>query len=89
MANKSEASEKLKEYVSTVKNKFLKMPTTTDNGAEYTGNEIEEYLRENGNHHQLTVPFSPCQNGVVEHKNRPLLEMARSTLNEVNIPHKL
>lgn len=38
----------------------------TDNGAEYTRNELGKYLSDHGIHRQLTVPHSPFQYGVAE-----------------------
>ena len=74
---KSEVFSKLKEYIKFTSNKFGKIPETlrSDNGGEYVNREIEEYLKENGIHHQLTVPHCPSQNGVAERKNRTLVEM--------------
>nr|GEY20917.1 hypothetical protein [Tanacetum cinerariifolium] len=50
----------------------------TDNGEEYTSNEFEYFLLQQGVIHQVTVPYSPQQNGVFERKNRMVIEMARS-----------
>ncbi|EOY13053.1 Uncharacterized protein TCM_031572 [Theobroma cacao] len=58
----------------------------SDNGAEYTANEFEAYLSKLGIMHQLTVPYSPQQNGVLERKNRTLMEMARCLLFEKKLP---
>ena len=58
----------------------------TDNGGEYTSNEFEEFLRLQGAIHQVTVPYSPQQNGVSERKNRTVMEMARSMLFEKKLP---
>ncbi|GJS06698.1 retrovirus-related pol polyprotein from transposon TNT 1-94 [Tanacetum coccineum] len=58
----------------------------TDNGGEYTSNEFEYFLRQQGVIHQVTVPYSPQQNGVSERKNRTIVEMARSMLYEKKLP---
>ncbi|GJU49498.1 retrovirus-related pol polyprotein from transposon TNT 1-94 [Tanacetum coccineum] len=58
----------------------------TDNGGEYTSNEFEYFLRQQGVIHQVTVPYSPQQNGVSERKNRTVMEMARSMLYEKKLP---
>ena len=52
----------------------------TDNGGEYTSQEFEKYLQENGIKHQTTVPYNPQQNGVAERMNRTLLNMVRSMM---------
>nr|GEZ54451.1 retrovirus-related Pol polyprotein from transposon TNT 1-94 [Tanacetum cinerariifolium] len=53
----------------------------TDNYGEYTLNEFEDFIRQQGVIHQVIVPYSPQQNGVFERKNRTVMEMARSILN--------
>ena len=52
----------------------------TDNGVEYVSNEFKSYLREHGIQHQLTVPYTPQQNGVAERMNRTLMDCVRSML---------
>jgi transposase InsO family protein len=52
----------------------------SDRGGEFTSNEFKEFCEANGIHRPLTVPRSPQQNGVVEKKNRTILNMARSML---------
>ena len=47
----------------------------SDNGGEYLGNDFKNYLSENGIHHQLTVAYTPQQNGVAERMNRTLTEV--------------
>ncbi|KAL3612663.1 hypothetical protein D5086_003683 [Populus alba] len=49
----------------------------TDNGGEYTSKEFSVFCQEAGIVHQLTVPYSPQQNGVLERKNRTVMEMTR------------
>lgn len=48
----------------------------TDRGGEFTSNEFNEFCEANGIKRFLTVPRSPQQNGVVERKNRSILNMA-------------
>lgn len=52
----------------------------TDNGREYLNNDFDNSLRVNGIKRQLTVPYTPQQNGVAERANRTLIEMARTML---------
>uniref|UniRef100_A0A0A1WFC7 Retrovirus-related Pol polyprotein from transposon TNT 1-94 n=1 Tax=Zeugodacus cucurbitae TaxID=28588 RepID=A0A0A1WFC7_ZEUCU len=52
----------------------------TDNGREYVNNNFKRFLGECGIRHQLTVPYTPQQNGVAERANRTLVEMARCML---------
>ncbi|CAL8993466.1 unnamed protein product, partial [Prunus brigantina] len=39
--------------------------------------------------HETTTPFTPQQNGVSERKNRQLLEVARSLMLDMSVPHHL
>jgi transposase InsO family protein len=48
----------------------------SNRGGEFTSNEFKEFCEENGIHRPLMVPRSPQQNGVVERKNRTILNMA-------------
>nr|GEU73653.1 zinc finger, CCHC-type [Tanacetum cinerariifolium] len=50
----------------------------TDRGGEFTSNEFHKYYRENEIIIQLTAPYSPQQNGVVERKNKTILSTTRS-----------
>ena len=46
-------------------------------------------LKWNANNvHQLTAPYNPQQNGVVERKNRTILKMTRCLLHEKYLPKK-
>ncbi len=48
-------------------------------------NEFYAYLAEHGIHHQLTVAYTPQQNGVAERMNRTLMNLVRSMLHHKNI----
>lgn len=52
----------------------------SDNGREYVNKEFDEALRNEGIGRQLTVPYTPQQNGIAERANRTLVEMARSMM---------
>ncbi|GJY09429.1 zinc finger, CCHC-type containing protein [Tanacetum coccineum] len=45
----------------------------TDRGGKFTSNEFTKYCKENGIARQLTAPYSPQQNGVVERRNRTVV----------------
>ncbi|XP_074356574.1 uncharacterized protein LOC141696316 [Apium graveolens] len=51
--------------------------------------EFEAFLKENGIKHQLTVSFSPYQNGVAERKNRIIMELVCSMLKTKRLPHPI
>nr|GEU85354.1 hypothetical protein [Tanacetum cinerariifolium] len=58
----------------------------TDHGGEFTSKEFANFCEENGIVRHLTAPYSPQQNGVVERRNRTVMEMARSLLKGRNVP---
>jgi transposase InsO family protein len=50
----------------------------SDNGHEFKNSPLETFCRDLGLEHQFSSPYVACHNGVVERKNRPLCEMART-----------
>jgi hypothetical protein len=58
----------------------------SDNGTEFKNSQIEGFLEEEGIKHEFSSPYTPQQNGVVERKNRTLLDMARTMLDEYKTP---
>lgn len=52
----------------------------TDNGTEFTNQELRSYLEDVGITHQTSVVRTPQQNEVVERRNRTLVEAARTRL---------
>ncbi|WVZ88092.1 hypothetical protein U9M48_034645 [Paspalum notatum var. saurae] len=52
----------------------------TDHGGEFTAVTFEEYCAEKGVHWQLTAPYSPQQNSVVERRNQTVMAAARCLL---------
>ncbi|GKA71938.1 integrase, catalytic region, zinc finger, CCHC-type containing protein [Tanacetum coccineum] len=52
----------------------------TDNGTEFVNQVLTEFYESVGIFHQKSVPRTPQQNGVVERRNRTLMEVARTML---------
>jgi hypothetical protein len=79
MKKKSEVIEKFKKYKCLVEKKTERKIKTvrSDNGTEYTSHCLEDFLKQEGIRHELTVEYTPQQNGVSERKNRSLVETAR------------
>ncbi|KAK1693749.1 hypothetical protein QYE76_010446 [Lolium multiflorum] len=59
----------------------------TDNGTEFKNYTMREFVDDEGIKHEFSAPYTPQQNGVVERKNRTIIEMARTMLSEFNSPH--
>ena len=58
----------------------------SDHGGEFKNHEFQSYYEENGIHHNLLVSRTPQQNGIIERKNRTLIEMSRTMLVESVLP---
>jgi hypothetical protein len=58
----------------------------TDRGGEFTSVEFGRYCAERGVQRQLTAPYSPQQNGVVERRNQSVVAMARCMLKAKSLP---
>jgi transposase InsO family protein len=58
----------------------------TDRGGEFTSIEFGEYCANLGVGRQLTAPYSPQQNGVVERRNQTIIATARSMMKAKGVP---
>lgn len=87
MKHKSEVTKIFKQHVTMVeRQKDRKVKAIrSDNGTEYVNKEFDEYLRVLGIKRQLTVPYTPQQNGVAERCNRTIVEMARAMVNSAGL----
>ncbi|CAL8152562.1 unnamed protein product [Prunus armeniaca] len=57
-------------------------------GGEYTSTEFLQFCEEIGLERQLTVAYSPQQNGVAERKNKTTVEMSKTMMKEKKLPYK-
>ena len=87
--HKSEVLDKFKEFEAITTNECGHRIGTLriDNGGEYLSAEFKTYLKSKGIRHQLSVPYSPEQNGVAERMNRTLIESARSMIAHAGLPN--
>lgn len=60
-----------------------------DRGGEFISNEFSAFCESNGITRYLTAPYTPQQNGVVERRNRTLLDMVRSIQKHMKFPNYL
>nr|GFA80816.1 retrovirus-related Pol polyprotein from transposon TNT 1-94 [Tanacetum cinerariifolium] len=58
----------------------------TDKGMEFLNQTLHAYFAAEGIHHQTSVARTPEQNGVVERRNRTLIEAARTMLSAAKVP---
>jgi transposase InsO family protein len=61
----------------------------SENGFEFKNLQVEEYLEEEGIKHEFSAPYNPQQNGVVERKNRTLINMAITMVGEYKTPKRV
>ncbi|GJW67359.1 retrovirus-related pol polyprotein from transposon TNT 1-94 [Tanacetum coccineum] len=59
---------------------IMEQSIRTDNGTEFVNQTLREYYEKVGISHETSVARSPQQNGVVERRNRTLIEAARTML---------
>ena len=58
----------------------------SDHSGKFKNHSFENFYNDFGIEHQFSSPRTPQKNGVVERKNRSIQEMARTMLNENNLP---
>ena len=58
----------------------------SDNGTEFKNAVLNDFCADKGITRQYSAPRTPQQNGVVERKNRTLIEAARTMLSESKLP---
>jgi len=61
----------------------------SDNGREFQNDKFDRFCSKLGIKHNFSAPRTPQQNGVVERKNRSLVELAKTMLNETELPNYL
>jgi transposase InsO family protein len=82
--DKSKVHEIFKKFAIRAKNEFEEKikRVRSDNGTNFKNTNIEDHLDGEGNGHELSIPYTPQKNGIVERKNRTLIEAARTMLDE-------
>ncbi|WVZ76735.1 hypothetical protein U9M48_024680 [Paspalum notatum var. saurae] len=89
MESKDEAFGFVRDLVLRLRNESHTMRAIrSDNGGEFRNSRFENFYRDLGLEHQFSSPYTPPQNGVVECKNRTLVEMARMMLDEHRTPRR-
>jgi transposase InsO family protein len=88
LQDKIEAKGLVNKFIRRVQNEFeLKVKNIrSENGSEFSNTQVEKFLDEEGIKHELSTPYTPQQNGIVERKNRTLIEAARTMFGEYETP---
>lgn len=92
LQEKSEALKKFKNFKKLVEKETkaaMQTLRTDRGGGEFTSRDFQNYCDRYGIRRHVTAPYSPQQNGVVERRNRTLMEMTRSILKHRNVPNLL
>nr|GFA77638.1 retrovirus-related Pol polyprotein from transposon TNT 1-94 [Tanacetum cinerariifolium]GFA77654.1 retrovirus-related Pol polyprotein from transposon TNT 1-94 [Tanacetum cinerariifolium] len=83
-----ETPEVLKDFLTMIK-RNLQAPVITirtDRGTEFLNKTLNAFFKEEGIEHQTFTARTPEQNGVVERRNRTLVEAARTMLSASQLP---
>jgi transposase InsO family protein len=85
---KSEALDCFIQCTNLVENKLCTKikALRTDRGREYLSKQFKNFCDEKGIARQLTIPYTPQQNGVAERRNKTLFDMVRSMMAQTNLP---
>ncbi|KAI3771167.1 hypothetical protein L6452_02326 [Arctium lappa] len=88
LKSKDETPEILINLIKTIqtnKQKHVKV-VRSDNGTEFKNSTLQAFYDDQGTQQQFSAARTPQQNGVVERRNRTLVEDARSTLAYSGLP---
>ena len=85
--DKSDTFATFKSFVKRCHNEFetIIKKVRSDNGSEFKNARVDDLCDEFGIKHEFSAKYTPQSNGLVERKNRTLIDMARSMLSEYNV----
>jgi len=91
MKEKSQSLKCFKSFLNEMeaKTEWKVKKLRTDNGKEFINKDFEAFTLKSGIHHEVSPPYNPQMNGLVERENRTLKEMARSLLKSKSLPNNL
>jgi hypothetical protein len=87
LKTKGEVFIKFKEFKTLIENLSEKKTKVlrSGNGGEFTSDEFKVLCGEVGIKRELSTPYNPQQNGVVERKNRTIMEAMKAMLHDQNL----
>ena len=88
LQHKSEVFSVFVKFKSMAETQFSSKLKTlrSDGGGEYISKEFKSYLSTCGILHQLSCPYTPQQNGLVERKHRHIIETTITLLSKASLP---
>ena len=89
LVDKSDVFATFKLFVRGIHNEFETTikKVRSDNRSEFKNTRSDELCDEFRIRYQFSANYTPQSNGLVERKNRTLIDMARSMLSEYNVSH--
>ena len=89
LSDKSDAYDIFKLFIKRMQNEYETTikKVRSDNGSEFKNTRVDELCDELGIKHHISAKYTPQSNGLVERKNRTLIDMARSMLSVYNVSH--
>ncbi|WVZ63899.1 hypothetical protein U9M48_013493 [Paspalum notatum var. saurae] len=90
LEDKTEVAHVFSKFAKRAQNEFNTsiVKIRSDKGREFDNTNIEEFCDEVGIKHDFSATYTPQQNGVVERKNRTLITLSRSMLDEYGTSEK-
>ncbi|CAN1336948.1 Retrovirus-related Pol polyprotein from transposon TNT 1-94 [Linum perenne] len=90
LGKKDETFDCFKKFVlqETISSNLPVRTIRSDNGGEFTSSIFSQFCADQGIRHTFSAPRTPQQNGVVEQKNRALLDLSRTMLLDHDTPKK-
>ena len=90
LKQKSDAFQMFKWFLARVEKETCKSLKCLrlDRGGEFTSNEFEMFYNDRGIKRQTSAPRTPPQNGIVERRNRYIMDYARTLMMEKNVALK-
>ncbi|KAI5328105.1 hypothetical protein L3X38_027501 [Prunus dulcis] len=88
LKTKGEVSSRFQQFYQMVETQFHAriQVLRSDNDGEFLNHDLNQFLQDHDIIHQRSCPYTPQQNGVLERKNRRLLEIVRASLFGANMP---
>lgn len=91
LKSKDETFSKFQDFRSLVENHTSRhiQALRIDNGGEFTSHDFDDFYRDAWIKRELTIPYNPQQNGVVERKNRSIYEADKAMIHDQDLPMSL
>ena len=86
LKSKADTFTKFQEWCTEVENQVNhKVKTLRSDNGEFVNTQFDAFCKKKGIRRQLSTPYTPQQKGVVERKNRTMLEMAHCMIYHANL----